>query len=380
MTRLLGAAARQPARETADHEAGFVLPYVLMVIAILAIAGTIAAQRLSRASEVISDMQNKMRSERVLHSAEAAASYSLLTGNPRETGYDLSPKSPIVWEFGFLSPNGLSTLREADVKALPQDIWSANGQGRRYDLPGRENPRLRASQPASAFISLQDTAGLVSLNQVNSRMLSSVLQHAGAPKREAETLAQSLWDYVDFDSQKREGGAEASEYKRLKRPAPPNSPLRSFEELGALMHWDEMIGKLDMLKLKELTTVQATTGFRRAFATPTQMRLFNLNSASLLESRRPSFENQLQLGIPKTSGGARLRIWARRADGKYDKRVVEIKRTLGAADVPYRRHWVYDATVLENDLETNLSATGSGNERLELNGLKHVVHAASSAP
>jgi type II secretory pathway pseudopilin PulG len=357
-----------------------------MVIAILAIAGTIAAQRLLKASDAISDMRVKIRSERLLHSAEAAASYSVLTGNPRETGYDLSPKSPIVWEFGFLSPDGLRNLRENDVSALPQDIWNANGEARRYDLAESLSdtaPRRRtrgASAPAEAIVSLQDTAGLISLNQVNSRMLSSVLQYAGAPKRDAETLVQSLWDYVDFDSQKRENGAEAPEYKRLKKPAPPNSPLRSFEELGALMHWGDMIDSLDMLRLKDLTTAQPTIGFRRTFATPTQIRLFNLDSASLIESRRPSFENQLQLGIPKTSGGARLRIWARRADGQYDKRVVEIKRTMGAADVPYRRHWVYDATVLENDLETSISLMGPGNKRLELNGLKHVVHAASSAP
>ena len=64
------------------NEAGFVLPYVLVVIAILAIAGTIAAQRLQKASAVVGDMQERLRAEQVLQSAEVAATYSILTGNP----------------------------------------------------------------------------------------------------------------------------------------------------------------------------------------------------------------------------------------------------------------------------------------------------------
>ena len=90
------------------NTSGFVLPYVLFVIVILSIAGIIAAQRLSSVTAVVDELQNKIRSEKILQSAEAAATYSLLTGNPGSQGYDLSPQSPIVSEFGTLSPDGLT--------------------------------------------------------------------------------------------------------------------------------------------------------------------------------------------------------------------------------------------------------------------------------
>lgn len=364
------------------NESGFVLPYVLFVILILAMATTIAAQRLLSANTAMNEMQIKMRTEKILQSAEAAASYSLLTGNPGDKGYDLSPQSPIVWEFGFLSSDGLTALDKNAVQSLSQDIWHANGDMRGYSLPN--GTQTKGSSPSlvavDAVVSLQDTTGLVSLNQTNSRMLKPVLQYAGAPRSQTDRLVHSLWDYIDFDSAKRVNGAESREYRRQKKTPPSNSPIRSYEELGALLYWNEMSGKLDMRKLKELTTINSTLGFRETFATQTLKNLINLDTESLHESRRPSFENQLQANINSTSGAARIRIWARRADGQLDKRVIEIERKFESVDMPYRRHWVYETTVLESDFEKSITLTDSRGGPLELDGLKHVVHAASSAP
>lgn len=373
-------------------EHGFILPYVLLVIAILAIASTIAAQRLTRATAVISDMQIKMQSERVLQSAEAAATYAVLTGNPTENGYDLSPESPIKWEYGILSANGLKTLQPQEAEGLLSDFWPADGGLRRYSLPGRTGEQdpfasrrqtgasARNSGAMDAIVSLQDISGLVSLNNVNSRVFEPLFKYAGADPQQSRRLVETLRDYIDMDSNKRPVGAERNDYRRQNLPPPSNSPLRSFEELGALMHADETLNTLDMLKLKELATIESTAGFRNAFAAPSQKEFYTLNTQSLLESRRPGFENGLEYDIKRTSGKARIRIWARRSDGRFDKRVFEIERFLSGIGEPYRRRWVYDATVLNSDLEKNISAARARGEPLNLDGLKHVVHAASSAP
>ena len=210
------------------NTSGFVLPYVLFVIVILSIAGIIAAQRLSSVTAVVDELQNKIRSEKILQSAEAAATYSLLTGNPGSQGYDLSPQSPIAWEFGTLSADGLTPLGDNDKENIPEDMWLATGSARSYALlsaVSQTNNFASNLTPVDAVISLQDAAGLVSLNQQSSRLLINALQYAGASETEADKLAQLLWDYIDFDSSKRREGAESQEYRRLKKTQPSNSPI-----------------------------------------------------------------------------------------------------------------------------------------------------------
>lgn len=338
-------------------------------------------QRLTRATDVVAAMQSKIQSQRVLQSAEAAAIYSLMTGTPNGDSYDLSPDSPIDMGFGLMSADGSKLLTPSDVSGLTPDLWPATGGMRRYSLPNTdENAAPQQSARANIYISLQDTTGLASLNQVNSKMLTPILQHVGANGAEARQLSETLQDYIDLDSDKRSSGAENGEYRRAKKPPPTNSPLRSFEELGAIMHWDEKIGTLDMTTLKELTTLTLQSGFRPHFASPLQNELFSEDAQSLLQSNRRGLVENIELNNTRASDSARLRIWARRPDGRYDKRVIEIERTLTNLESPYRRRWVYDATVLESDLEKSASTSLDENEPIKLDGLKHVVHAASSAP
>lgn len=354
-------------------EGGFVLPYVLVVIAILAIAGTIAAQRLSRATAVMTEMQMKAASDQVLHSAEAAATYSLLTGNPIQGGYDLSPESPIVWEFGVRSADGTKALGVDDVDSLDSDFWPANGGLRRYTLNKQPNERS-----AMTLIRLQDASGLISLNKRNDTMLRSVLKASGANPAEASNIIDALADYIDTDDRRRNNGAEINDYRRDNMAPPSNSPLRSHEELGAVWGWEAQTKTMDLSLFKDLTTVVGTTGYRQEFATEAQIQALGLRGDSLLETRRASVIETIERVKLSTSSFARITLHVPRDDGRYDKRVVDIERVLGGVGTPYRRRWVYDATVLESDLEKNQDIP-RGDNGLNLNGLKDVVHAAPSA-
>ncbi len=361
-------------RAKAQADSGFVLPYVLVVIAILAIAGTIAAQRLQKASAIVGEMQDRAYTERVLLSAEAAATYSLLTGNEVKGGYDLSPESPIVWEFGFLSPDGRRPLREDAASQIAKDIWRGDGSLRRFVLNGSEGA-------VDAVISYRDGAGLLPLGQSNPEFLLPVLEAAGAPRAQARDMIAALGDYIDPDERKRPNGAESFNYRTQSLSPPTNAPLRSYRELAGVMGWADSISVMDMKTLKAMTTLNAGPGFRQAFASDNLKQIIGLNDAPLSPAKKLDIFEQIELDNDASSQLARFTIWAARSDGRYQKRVVDIERFLGGIDTPYRRHWVYDSTVLESDFAPYVGAPiAAQNGPLNFDELDHVVHASSLRP
>ena len=359
-----------------QEELGFVLPYVLVVIAILAIAGTIAAQRLTKATEIVTDMQERARAEQIFASAEAAATFSLLTGNAVADGYDLSPESPIIWEFGLLSADGSEALRDDAADGLARNLWSGLGELRRYTLP-----RPADTAQADAVIAYRDVSGLISLNQFEPATLLPILEAAGASRSEARQLIAALLDYTDLDDNRRNNGAENLNYRTRNMPPPANSPLRSYNELTHIMGWAEVMPKLDMQLIKDVTTLKLGPGYRQAFA-PAKLKSFlGEQSSSTVPNIQTDVLQQLEHTNANSSQFARLIIFVPRSDGRYQKRVVDIERFLGGVGDPYRRHWVYDSVVLESDLRFYVDPSIIRKDGpLPLNELDHVVHASTLRP
>jgi type II secretory pathway pseudopilin PulG len=359
---------------TAHSESGFVLPYVLLVVAILAIAGTIAAQRLQSASAIVTDIGDRLAAERQLQSAEAAATYSILTANALRGGHDISPDSPTVWEFGYLSADGRRPLSEDEASALVPDIWLAQGSLRKY----QSTPDMRPT-----IVSYRDATGLVSLNLPSPRFIEPVLLASGASRAQARSAVSTLLDYTDLDITRRQQGAESFDYRTRDMPAPTNSPLRSYSELGNIMGWSELLTEIDMTRLKDMTTLQITNGYKQGFAPRALQEVMSFDSDSLLESRRLDALQEIERRSLQPSKSSRFVIWAPRADGRYQKRVVDIERFAGGVGAPYRRHWVYDSTVLENDIISAAPDTQTGNSSgsgLNFEELDNVVHAPSLRP
>ena len=361
--------------QTQPHaESGFVLPYVLVVIAILAIAGTIAAQRLQKASAIVGEMQDRVYTERVLLSAEAAATYSLLTGNQGNGGYDLSPESPIVWEFGLLSPDGRRPLREDAAGKITKNLWRGDGSLRRYALSG-------SGRATDAIVSYRDAAGLLPLSEGNPDFLLPVLEAVGAPRPQARDMLAALADYVDPDERKRPNGAESFNYRTQNLTPPTNAPLRSYRELARVMGWEETMRSMDMTSLKSMTTLNSGASYREAFAPESLRQIIGLNDAAISASQKLDIFEQIELKNSTSSQRARFTIWAPRSDGRFRKRVVDVERFLGGIDTPYRRHWVYDSTVLESDFVPYVGAPIiAQNGPLKFDELDHVVHASSLRP
>ncbi len=363
-----------PQKTRAASESGFVLPYVLVVVAILAVAGTIAAQRLQNASGIVTDMGERLSADRALHSAEAAATYSILTANAQSGGHDISPDSPIVWEFGLLSADGRRPLSPDQAASITPNIWPAQGNLRQYKATPDARPTI---------VSYRDATGLISLHQPVPQLIQTVLEASGASRSDASGAVSALLDYTDFDDTRRQQGAERFDYRTRNMAAPTNAPLRSYSELGNVMEWADFMTTLNMTLFKDMTTLQMTNNYQEGFAPSALREALAFDSDSLLEPRRLDPLQALERRSLKPSKFSRFTIWAPRADGRYRKRVVDIERSARAVGAPYRRHWVYESTVLESDIITAAPETQIGNSSgsgLNFEELENVVHAPSLRP
>lgn len=345
-------------RKTPNPSRGFVLPYVLVVIAVLAVAGTIAATRLQSTTQTLGAVQAKSKAERMMDSAEATAVFALLAGNAVPGGYDLNPDSVLQTEFGPMSVDG-RMLDPRTASRITKDIWSAAGGLRRVQTA--EGP---------VIVHLQDTMGLPSLAKPMSPYLRTVLTYAGANPREIDGLVNALADYMDIDNDRRANGAEASEYNLRRMPPPTNSPLRSYAELSSVHGWAEAMQSLDMRRVKEMSTLQPVD-YRVQFAQPSHAQILGIASNSLLNNNFEMLLDGVGLSGSMPSGALRLSFWAPRGDGQWDKRVIEIVRQTGHITKPYRRLWVLDTTVLEAELIFNAN---------EISDIAHVIDPASFRP
>ena len=136
-----------------SNDQGFVLPYVLVVIAILAIATTIAADRLQKSTNILLKVKDQKRIERQLYTAEAEAVYGWLAGLSVEGGIDLNSNNPVISDLGFTIAEGGITQTERDLSDLERDLWDGDG-----------GKRVSMQKEGDVIIALRDVAGLVSLS------------------------------------------------------------------------------------------------------------------------------------------------------------------------------------------------------------------------
>lgn len=317
---------------------GFVLPYVLAVIAILAIAGTIAASRLQASTRVIMQMQEQTQAELALSSAEAAVTFSLMRANPVPMGFDLNPQSPIRTEFGLMPAQGGAIMRPDEAGAIPSDIWRATSEIRKVLTPH-----------GPVYVSLQDVSGLIHLNKTKTDQIEKLLNVFSLSRRDSKNLANALADYVDPDNITRPFGAEARQYSLEKRAAPTNSPLRNYGELSLVKGWDRVLPRLNMNRLKAATTLQPNSQFRAVFAPDMSAQTLNQRPGEI--SRRPDDPFSALRSKQVPTSHQRLTFWAPLGQDRFLKRAVEISRRTGGGDAPYRRLWVYETVVLRADLE-----------------------------
>lgn len=307
-------------------ESGFVLPYVLAVVAILSLLTALGAEALMRSQGAIGEMADRNTLVWALDEAEAGATHVFLTRPMVSAGLDLSNRPVDEAELMMGEPLSEEGLDQAD-------IWSATG-GVRQAVIGDN----------VVEIAYQDADGLISLNSADLPVLTAWLKSVIGDGEEARILSARIADYRDADSMRQFLGAERADYRLARLSPPSNSNLRSFEEIGHIFGFAQK-RSLDREAFM-YTTLFATSGMPRKAGIPVQLLPIlsaftgnltgysdDLVETQLIDSRFPS--ERAQFVLTATSPNARFGL----------RRVVEIERTAGAADQPFTRRCVAEYPV-----------------------------------
>ncbi len=307
---------------------GFVLPYVLVAIAILSIAGTIAAQRLQRTSRMILQIQSDANAELAMMSAEAKAIFSVLTAVPIVGGLDLNAQSSAVQASSFYS-------QSASRENIPSELWSGAGQSRQTET---------AYGPV--VVQYRDGAGLLPLNTAQPELIAKFLIARGIKSETARGMAAKLADYRDPDHHRRFRGGERGDYRLRDQPPPTNSPIRSFAELDAILGWAEPLATLDRRALMDATILSSSiSGMKTIFVSPELRKDLGLLETNFSLALQSDGIEQSIAGDRYPSNQMRLSFLYRDPSGRFLKRVVEIERKINSLDRPFRKSEVYGAVV-----------------------------------
>jgi type II secretory pathway component PulK len=195
--------SRRPPPLAPDARAGFVLPSVLFVVAMLTLVFLVAIQSLNSLAEETRRATSRVQFEQSALSLEAQAAFLAAT----------RPLAPAAILQGW-APTA-DTLLALD--------------GRPYVAA----PNLT--------LSVQDEGGLINLNALTQPAMANLFAALGANAAWRPVMVDRLSDYMDADDIKRPNGAEADDYLRAGLPPPPNAALRRRDQVIGVMGWREAV-------------------------------------------------------------------------------------------------------------------------------------------
>ncbi len=181
------------------NQQGFLLPFVVVLMAVLA---TIAAT-ISQRARIAQDVGEAARAEQQALEAIANA------------------------EANFL-------FRASISRTLPGGLIASNGELLRLD----DRPYRT---PNGAIIRVMDLRGQANLALLEEPRFRCVLSAFGAEPNQTPSLYEAYLDYRDDDSLRRLNGAEAQEYGQSALPPPRNDALRNVYELSRVFGWKQLI-------------------------------------------------------------------------------------------------------------------------------------------
>lgn len=198
-------------------EGGFVLVLTLWVIVILTLAASYFAEKV----DVAVDMAQRSRL------------------NAQATIDMASTRAEMLYRLGTTS-------------------LTVEGLGRGNTLVALDNRPYRAI--GDTRVRLQDTRGLLNLNQTPNDRLQRFLGLMGIPADQRNRLVDTLRDYIDGDKSRRLNGAEDEEYVARQLPLPTNSNLTTPWEIRRVIGWRDTPQLWQSSRFIELTTTSTTLG------------------------------------------------------------------------------------------------------------------------
>ena len=216
---------------------GFILVATLWVLAALAVLAAyidgVVASDIERAVMV----KRSLQSELDRRSTEATLTYLFVTGRMNHHGLILEEEqrfSSSLSEDELLPDHGDGELRVA---------------GEVYAGPG------------GTRFSVQDEAGLASVNAPSTAIFAALLEHAGVAASDVERIVARTEDYIDKDSDLTLNGAEHYDYRQRGAPPPLNWIMSSPLELKKVLGVDEMLTPAQWRRLWPLLTMRPVFGY-----------------------------------------------------------------------------------------------------------------------
>ncbi len=307
-------------------EKGFALPLALVAIASLALITLVGYRAVASATAVVTAMQGNAGAELALFSAEAETAFVFLSSPNIQGGIH----TETTQQPAELSP--FDEVDAADLTAL--DYWSANGQ-----------QRISNAARTPVFVTYYDASGFPPIGAMAEERLALFLRAAGFVEDAAVETAARLADYQDSDVRRRFRGAERAEYRLFNAAPPTNSPLRAPGELASVLEFSAVapFESWDFI-LQNARFGGMSTQFKPQLGPPGLAAIFENQEGS-------AFAGDPLEGLTardtQPTDTARFLLSHRAESGLTRRRAVEIMRTAGAADKPFRRVWIYDKA--END-------------------------------
>ena len=228
-------------------KAGFALPAVLVVVAMLALVFLAAAGSMRSLSAETLAAKQGVAFEQSARSLEARTAWlaateplgeaAILVGGPR--AQSRSRLDPVISPRRPLAPVFLD--------------------GRPYRTRNAQGP---------LFVSLQDGAGLLNLNLMTDEARAGVVASLGVAPGERGRRAERWADWIDIDDLQRLGGAERSDYAARGLPQPRNGPMTRVSEVLGVLGWTAAAPRKAWVGLREQLTVDS------------ESPIFNVNTAS----------------------------------------------------------------------------------------------------
>lgn len=157
-----------------------------------------------------------------------------------------------------MNAKGLAVMEE---QAIADDVDSDEYFRMAQDVGGITFDGRLYQGIARTRFSVQDEAGLLSINSPELSLFDIVLNHLGLDFVAKQEFLARLKDYIDADSELRIGGAEYYEYKLAQKPLPPNGLMLSIQEVENLLDFDRLLTAEQWALLAPLLTVRQATGY-----------------------------------------------------------------------------------------------------------------------
>lgn len=265
-------------RSARIREGGFILPLVLVLVAVIALSLVSALGALGSVQSDLRRLRDGLELERVGLIAEARVTY-LLTTEPlgalgvRVGGRRISREE----EFGVIR----SEAAEAALGNGPERLVRLDGRHYRFTPAQTDGPVY--------LLALQDGAGLFNWNLIDEARTSRFLQAQGVEEPAARALAGAAADFVDPDDLRRLNGAERSEYDRAGLAGPANQAFFSVKQIVALLGWGALAPEQQARILDESIVTDGSGPFNVHTAGSAALRAwFNLDErgAGLVRTTR----------------------------------------------------------------------------------------------